>query len=727
MAFDEIYEGAIAEDSKGPKKLFRQAVDGAIIALSYAEILLNSAIKNYGEEAEISYPNTGYQLPVIRALSGEEVTKLKQLPPILNRMRNQVEIDTLTFENARLAGESTLYAAEIIEALRYLKGKDLHVQPWTGFLQDPVFRQYGINMVDWTIPGEAVILGRAKSSKKALQLIDDLQGKGFMLFLCDEIIEQLLEEGARLGIDYIAYPLGNFTQVVHAVNYALRAGMAFGGITPGDREAQRDYQRRRIRAFVLHLGERDEVKTAAEFGAIFLGFPVLTDQELDEDEMIPDWYFSVPDYDEIVKTAIEVRGIEITDIEIDAPITVGVAFEGEVIRRDDTYAEFGGGRSKAFELVRMADKSEIEDGKIEVIGPELDDVEPGSRVPLGIMVDIYGRKMQSDFEPVLERRIHDFINYGKGIWHAGQRDINWLRISKEAQEAGFKIKHFGEILYAKFMSEFSSIVDRIQITFYTEEDKVLELRDKFARPRYEERDERIAGLTDEAVDEFYSCTLCQSFAPDHVCVVAPERLGLCGAVNWLDGKAAYEINPKGGNQPIEKGEELDAVKGSFSGVNKFVYEATNYKLEKVNMYSMMEDPMTSCGCFEAIMAIVPEANGVMIVNREYDGDTPIGMTFSTLAGSVGGGVQTPGFMGIGRRYVASKKFIAAEGGIARIVWLPKEVKEFLKDDIIERAEEEGLEDFYNKIADETVGTSVEEILPFLQENDHPALSMEPMM
>ena len=727
MAFDEIYEGAIAEDSKGPKKLFRQAVDGAIIALSYAEILLNSAIKNYGEEAEISYPNTGYQLPVIRALSGEEVTKLKQLPPILNRMRNQVEIDTLTFENARLAGESTLYAAEIIEALRYLKGKDLHVQPWTGFLQDPVFRQYGINMVDWTIPGEAVILGRAKSSKKALQLIDDLQGKGFMLFLCDEIIEQLLEEGARLGIDYIAYPLGNFTQVVHAVNYALRAGMAFGGITPGDREAQRDYQRRRIRAFVLHLGERDEVKTAAEFGAIFLGFPVLTDQELDEDEMIPDWYFSVPDYDEIVKTAIEVRGIEITDIEIDAPITVGVAFEGEVIRRDDTYAEFGGGRSKAFELVRMADKSEIEDGKIEVIGPELDDVEPGSRVPLGIMVDIYGRKMQSDFEPVLERRIHDFINYGKGIWHAGQRDINWLRISKEAQEAGFKIKHFGEILYAKFMSEFSSIVDRIQITFYTEEDKVLELRDKFARPRYEERDERIAGLTDEAVDEFYSCTLCQSFAPDHVCVVAPERLGLCGAVNWLDGKAAYEINPKGGNQPIEKGEELDAVKGSFSGVNKFVYEATNYKLEKVNMYSMMEDPMTSCGCFEAIMAIVPEANGVMIVNREYDGDTPIGMSFSTLAGSVGGGVQTPGFMGIGRRYVASKKFIAAEGGIARIVWLPKEVKEFLKDDIIERAEEEGLEDFYNKIADETVGTSVEEILPFLQEKDHPALSMDPMM
>jgi acetyl-CoA synthase len=146
------------------------------------------------------------------------------------------------------------------------------------------------------------------------------------------------------------------------------------------------------------------------------------------------------------------------------------------------------------------------------------------------------------------------------------------------------------------------------------------------------------------------------------------------------------------------------------------------------MYSFMDRPMTSCGCFEAIMAILPEANGVMITTREYSGDTPVGMTFSTLAGSVGGGIQTPGFMGHGRTYVLSKKFISADGGLGRLVWLPKELKDSLGDELRKRAEEAGLgSDFVEKIADETVGVTSEEILPFLEEKGHPALTMDPLM
>ena len=52
--------------------------------------------------------------------------------------------------------------------------------------------------------------------------------------------------------------------------------------------------------------------------------------------------------------------------------------------------------------------------------------------------------------------------------------------------------------------------------------------------------------------------LCQSFAPDHICIITPERLGLCGAINWLDAKAAKEIAPTGPNQPMPKGEAIDA-------------------------------------------------------------------------------------------------------------------------------------------------------------------------
>lgn len=725
MSFDEIYEGAVVE-GKEPKRLFKQVYDGAVIATSYAEILLTEAIKKHGQDKEVKYPDTAYYLPVIRCLTGEDVTKIGQLPAILNKKRAQIK-EELTFENARLAGEATLYAAEIIEALKYVETDKPYEDPWLGFINDPVVRKYGIKMVDWTIPGEAVIIGRAKDSASAKKIVSQLMGQGMMLFLSDEIIEQLMEENVKLGLDYIAYPLGNFTQVVHAANYALRAGMMFGNITPGDTDAQREYQRKRVMAFVLHLGERDDVKTAAEMGCIYVGFPVVTDQILAEDETLNDWYISEPDYEKIVKLALEIRGVKLTNIEIDIPINQGPAFEGETIRKADTYLEMGGGKTEAFELVRMVNQDEIEDGKITVIGPNVDSFNDGDKVPIGFVIDIYGRKMQEDFEGVLERRVHYFINYGEGLWHVAQRDLCWLRISKEAVAKGFKFEHYGEILVAKYKSEFPAIVDRVQVTIYTEPEKVTEWH-KVAKETYTRRDARLREMTDEKVDTFYSCLLCQSFAPNHVCIVTPERVGLCGAVSWLDAKAAFEINPTGPNQPVIKGEAIDPIKGMWQSCNDYFYTNSHQTLEEVNLYTMMDRPMTSCGCFEAIMAVIPEANGIMITTREHSGMTPCGMSFSTLAGSCGGGVQTPGFMGIGRSYLTSRKFLPADGGFGRLIWMPTELKDSIRDDFNALCEESGLgENFIDKIADETVGTSSEEILPFLEENNHPALTMDPIM
>jgi acetyl-CoA synthase len=457
-----------------------------------------------------------------------------------------------------------------------------------------------------------------------------------------------------------------------------------------------------------------------------VGFPVITDQELPEDKQIKDWFISEPDYDKIVQTCLEVRGIKITAVDIDVPITVGPAFEGESIRKKDMYVEFGGSKTPGFELVRMGDDT-IEDGKIELVGPDCDTVAEGGRMPIGIVVDVYGRKMQEDFEPVLERRIHYFTNYGEGLWHVAQRDINWMRISKDAYAKGFRLKHIGEILYAKFKSEFSSIVDRIAVTIYTDEQKVLEMRD-VAREFYKKRDDRLKELRDEKVDTFYSCTLCQSFAPTHVCVIAPERVGLCGAVSWLDAKAAFEINPHGANQPIPKEGVLDQTKGQWQSFNDFCFNNSQRNIEFVNFYTIMEYPMTSCGCFECILAMVPECNGFMVVNREHGGMTPSGMTFSTLAGTIGGGAQMPGFMGIGKSYLSSPKFVPADGGLGRLVWMPKALKEELRAGLEEAAENAGLgKDFVDKIADETVGASGEEIMSFLEEKGHPALTMDPLM
>jgi acetyl-CoA synthase len=345
---------------------------------------------------------------------------------------------------------------------------------------------------------------------------------------------------------------------------------------------------------------------------------------------------------------------------------------------------------------------------------------------VGVHVQVAGRKMKKDFEGILERQIHRYCNEAMGFMHTGQRDQVWSRLSKAALAAGFRLRHIGVILHAKMHDEYGSIVDKVAVTITTEGPEVQRLIER-GRPIFDARDQRVAGMSDESVDTFYSCTLCQSFAPNHVCIITPERLGLCGAYNWLDGQAAFEINPTGPNQPVVKARCLDEKTGEFEGVNKAVYEKTNRSVQRFSAYSLMQNPMTSCGCFECIVAVVPEANGVMVVNREYPGQTPIGMPFSTLAGSVGGGLQTPGFLGVGRLYLVSRKFISAEGGLPRLVWMPKELKETLRDRLAKRSSEMNLDRFVDKIADETVATTSEELLAHLSKVDHPALKMPALL
>jgi CO dehydrogenase/acetyl-CoA synthase beta subunit len=266
----------------------------------------------------------------------------------------------------------------------------------------------------------------------------------------------------------------------------------------------------------------------------------------------------------LVQYCLDIRGIKIKVSELVLPVAYGSAFEGEVVRRENMQMEFGGKGGTCFEWLTMRDMDEIQDGKIDLVGPDPATFEPGANIPLGIIVEVAGKKMEKDFEPILERQIHHFLNGAEGVQHQGQRDIAWIRISKAAVSQGLNIKHLGHILHTKLHEQFGGLVDKVQITFYTEMEKVKELMEQ-TRKVYRERNERTATLTDEATDTYYSCTLCQSFAPSHVCVINPERVGLCGAYNWFDCKAAYEINPKGANQPILKGEVIDPVKGEWGG------------------------------------------------------------------------------------------------------------------------------------------------------------------
>ncbi len=725
------------------------AIRGSHDAVSRADARLKAALEEHGEDQQVAFPETAFYLPMACALLGAEVETLGELREVLEYAQGLLvdepsEAVWLPYLSGVLdAGIATLLSQETLKALDYLDGTAPQ-DGWHGFISDTVLRTLGIQLVDGRMPGFAAVVGAAPDLETAEYIIRELQKRSILTFLIGNhegqtMRDQLLEAGVLTdaivedpasGWDIYIVPLGPDTDsIIYALNWAIRGALTFGGVQKGDWKGCLDYTRAHIFAFGLGLGTIDDLKYASGAGAITMGFPVIADTEIPEirptgvctyEELVREL-----DHDRIVQTCIDVRGVKVTVREVDVPVPVAAAFEGEVIRREDMQVEFGSKYSTAIEYLRMIDGDEIEDGKVEVSGPDLDTADEGGALPLGLLIEVAGRKMQKDFEPILERQTHTAINHAMGLFHMGQRDMAWLRVSKDTFKAGWRLRHFGEVVIAHLKNEFGVIVDKAQVTVTSVDEEAKQLQE-LARPAYLERDERIAGMTDESVDLFYSCTLCQSYAPNHVCVISPERLGLCGAYNWLDGRAAYEMNPHGPNQPVEKGRCIDPVKGEWESVNQFVYDNSHRSVERVCLYSLMDAPMTSCGCFECIMAVLPEVNGFMIVNREYTGMTPLGLAFSTLAGSVGGGHVTPGFLGVGRRYVISPKFISADGGLPRLVWMTKDLKDDLLEGLGERAEKLEMPDLPGQIATEEDATTLDELLAFLEKGGHPALSMDPL-
>ncbi|MDT8307243.1 MAG: acetyl-CoA decarbonylase/synthase complex subunit alpha/beta [Anaerolineae bacterium] len=753
-----------------------RAIRGANALVNEAEVMLDRALQDKGGSTPVAFPNTAYYLPLILGMTGKEVERLEQLVPVLEHARSLLhpvpspQHWTPYLGETLDSGMATLLAAETIEAIRFAYG--LQPEPMTGYhaghgsftspdlggngsggngnlngpIDDIQLRSWGIQLVDGRMPGFAAIVGAAKSNDVAVKIVRELQRRNILTFLSGNvngrsIIHQLMEEGVELGYDTYTVPFGTDTlSAIYALGFAVRSALTFGGLKGGQARDILLYNKERVFAFVLALGEVDDLKYAAAAGAINFGFPVIADTVIPE--ILPtgvttyEHVVSLP-FNEIegaddleraerlVQKCIEVRGVKVKIADVPVPVPYGSAFEGEVVRKANMRVEFGGKYSRAFEYLRMRPMAEVVDGHIDIVGPGFDEIPKQGAMDLGIVVDVAGREMQEDFEPVLERQIHYFINGASGIQHIGQRDIAWIRISDGAADKGFNLEHFGKILHARFHADFGAIVDKVQVRIFTEP-ALLQQHLEEARVSYDRRNKRLADLTDTAVDEFYSCTLCQSFAPDHVCIVSPERLGLCGAYNWLDCKASFSINPTGPNQPIKLGRLVDAGKGYWEGTNSYAKVGSHGAVEEVAMYSIMENPMTACGCFECIVMLIPESNGVMVVSREDTSMTPSGMTFSTLAGMAGGGLQTPGVMGVGKFYLISPKFISADGGFKRVVWMSSYLKESMADELQAVAQREGDPDLIERIADERDVSNVDDLLAWMEEHNHPALIMDPI-
>jgi acetyl-CoA synthase len=760
------------------KYIATRAIRGANSLVTEAELMLRRAIKDKGADTSVKFPNTAYYLPLIYGMTGNAVETLGQLEPVLQMARSLLhpvpsEKHWTPYLGETLdSGMATLIAAEAIEAVRFVytlqpeRKPGFHLAGGTAFtspdgskeggngadghlngpIDDIQLRSWGIQLVDGRMPGFAAIVGCAKSNEVAVKIVRELQKRNILCFLSGNvngrsIIDQLIEEGVELGYDTYTVPFGTDTiSAIYALGFATRSALTFGGLKAGQARDILLYNKDRVFAFVLALGEVDDLKYAAAAGAINFGFPVIADTVIPEilptgvtkyEHVVSLPFNEIPGKDDLeraellVQKCIEVRGVKVKVADVPVPVPYGSAFEGEVVRKNDMRVEFGGKHSRCFEFLKMAPLDDVVDGRVQVVGSGFDSVPVQGHMDMGIVIEVAGRQMQEDFEPVLERQVHYFINGASGIQHIGQRDIAWIRISAGAADKGFNLEHFGKILHARFKTDFGAIVDKVQVTIYTDPEKVQEWLAK-ARAAYDRRNKRLADLTDDRVEEFYSCTLCQSFAPNHVCVVSPERLGLCGAYNWLDCKASFNINPTGPNQPIKLKKMIDFTKGYWQGTNEYAGVGSHGVVNEVSMYSIMENPMTACGCFECIVMLIPEANGVMVVSREDTSMTPAGMTFSTLAGIAGGGLQTPGVMGVGKYYLISPKFISADGGFKRVVWMSSVLKETMADELQAVAMREGDPDLIDKIADERNVTTVEELLVWMEEHAHPSLVMESM-
>ena len=686
---------------------------------------IDAAIATYGESEPVAFPDTAYSLPCYYGITGVKISNLGEMKAAMDTIKGMMT------RNPRLqdvfdSGVASALCAEFLEALKYLHGAQPYAEPEMGFLTDAFVRNLGVPLVTGDIPGVAVIIGGAEDPAETVALAKSYQAQGMLVTVTGEGIRHLADAGMKTGEGVRVCPLGYEMQsVIHVVSVAVRAALIFGNVTPGDYKTLYKYTMDRVRAFVNAYKPLSDEIVSYGAGAICLGFPVISN-ETENMFRVPKSLIQQLDTSKWNATSLEARDIKIKITNIDIPVAFASAFEGEIIRRGDMQVEVDGSRVDCFELVQTKEAAEVEDHKITVIGPEIDEIPVGSKISLSYTVDVAGKAMQADFESVMERKFHAYLNCIEGVMHTGQRDMIRIRISKADFEAGFKFKHIGEVLYAKVKNEFEAVVDKCEVTIIVDAEKNKELR-AAANEVFNKRDARLASMTDESVDTFYTCIMCQAFSPSHVCIVTPERLGLCGAVSWLDAKATKELDPHGPCQPIVKEGCQDERLGRYDSMDEAVNKYSHGAVEKITLYSLFEDPMTSCGCFECICGVEPVSMGVVITSREHAGMTPLGMSFSDMASMTGGGVQTPGFMGHGKQFIFSKKFIAAEGGPGRIVWMPKMLKDQMRERLDATALElYGVENFTDMVADETVCTEdPEELLNFLSEVGHPVLGMEP--
>ena len=582
---------------------------------------------------------------------------------------------------------------------------------------DAEVRHQGIGFIDGSISGYVLLMG--DDAIAASTIIEPLTQRKVVVFVTEDILTAALREAGQ--------PLGWNSGIVPfdlqcALGFIARMAQIFGNADSPE-DALR-YARQRLPGITLLLGEPTPDRLTLAQAATPLGCPLLSNADLPAS--VETWEISAEylpaiggvDLSDIVQIGIEERGLQINVPIPELPVAYSSDFSGQVVHDEACGACLAG-----VELTETGEK--IIDGQIMVVGPDLDSGLSGNQ-SYAMLVEISGREMQPDFEPVLERQIETMINDVDGVVHRGQRTMVTLRVTQKAIDKGLRLHHLGKILHTRYHNEFGNILSRVQITFFTEPAQIQIIAER-AQAIYEQRDKRLTSLTDEDVDTFYTCNLCQTIAAGHLCIISPEHPGVCGAVDWMDARAAVNIRPVGPNKAVKKSGLIDANLGQWESVNQIVQQESGGVLTAYSLYSMLQDPGSACGDFECITAMLPISNGVMVMEHTYDGMTPSGLDWTMLYEIVRAGAPVPGFIGHSKRALHRDKFISAEGGWRRIVWMNHALREELRPVLDALAIKAGVSGFVDMIATEENALTEDEILAHMEASAHPALVMDPMI
>ncbi|HTP00094.1 MAG TPA: hypothetical protein VMJ64_01870 [Anaerolineales bacterium] len=691
-----------------PPTTAAKAKQGMHLLVDEAEQLLQKAVSDHGARAPFSYPNTAYYLPIILGHSAKPVERVGDLQPVLQEARG------LLGGPKAERGTAALLAAETIEALRSVE-RPLEAAgerpPASLRFESPIsdaqLRTWGVQLSDGRIPGIGVILASQGSSVPASEVLNELRRRNILCFLSGAAESTHVEAGVMdQGRDAVA--------AIHAFGMVARCAMKLGGQRPGTWQGIQQYAKRHAPGFVLLLGEPDNVELAMALAAKELGFAVVEAAEAlsakgDADPAL-----------QLAEACIAARKLKTKAYSVSAPVPYSPAFEDEVIGDADLYAELGGQGHAGFELLQVAPASEVTDGRVRVIGPEL---QAHSHSDLGIVIKVAGRKLQTDFEPLLEKQIGPFLNYAGGVVHSGHEDSVSIRISEAAAAQGLTLEALGNLLLARYREDVAA-VEQIEITLFTEPQEVSNWI-ATARQVYAARRQHLTELDDSQADVFFVCTNCRAFAPNNVSIISPQRVSPCGQCTWLDAKAGYEMGFTRVRRPIKPGKLIDGKRGVWEGLNKYAQTASHGRVKEVALYSVTQSPMSACADFECIVMAIPEANGVMVLSHDDVSPTPAGVNVEIFA-SIAAGEQIPGVVGIGVNYLLSPKFIAADGGFRRVVWMSSVLKERFGEELRAACARDGVPDLMEKIADERHVRSVPELVGWLKEHHHPALEMEPI-